>query len=112
MLTCDTALRDGRPLGGLVLLSGTLLAEEQWLPLMAARAGLPVFQSHGRHDPLLPFAVALRLRDELTAAGLDVTFVEHGGGHEIPEPVLLGLADFLARVARDRRPDGPGAPRR
>jgi len=98
MLTCDVALRDERPLGGLVLLSGTLLAEEQWLSLMAARAGLRVFQSHGRQDPLLPFSVACRLRDALLEAGLDVTFVEHGGGHEIPENVLEGLAEFLASL--------------
>ena len=39
-----------------------------------------------------------RLRDELTTAGCDVTFVPFRGGHEIPMPVIKGLEAFLRRV--------------
>lgn len=95
MLSCDVALRTGRPLAGLVLLSGTLLAASAWQPRMAARAGLRVFMSHGRQDPLLPFSGSARLRDLLVEAGLGVEFVEFRGGHEIPGGVLARLQAFL-----------------
>ena len=101
MLACDLALREPVPLGGLVLLSGTLLCEPEWALLMPSRRGLPVFQSHGRQDPLLPFALAARLRDRLTAAGLDVDFIDFAGGHELPPPVLARLGRFLDRVTAE-----------
>lgn len=99
MLSTDVALRTTRPLAGLVLLSGTLLAESEWLPLMPARHGLPVLQSHGTADPLLPFGLAERLSAELRKAGLDATFLAFRGGHEIPPPVLEELGAFLRRIA-------------
>ncbi|HWM88063.1 MAG TPA: hypothetical protein VNO33_19555 [Kofleriaceae bacterium] len=98
MLACDVALRNRRPLAGLVLMSGMLLCRAEWLPLMAERRGLPVFQSHGIQDPLLPFVLAGDLRDAMRAAGLDVDWIEFPGGHEIPPQVLAGASGFLARV--------------
>jgi len=99
MLATDTVLRSSRAFGGLAILSGTLVSHAEWLPLMAARNGLPVLQSHGRADPVLPFAIAERLRDELGSAGVPVEFIPFNGGHGIPEPVLGGLARLIQRVA-------------
>jgi phospholipase/carboxylesterase len=98
MLACDTALRTDRPLAGLVLLSTTLLAQHVWVPAMRGRAGVPVFQSHGRSDHLLPFSAAERLRDHLRDAGLLVTWQGFDGGHEIPAAVLAELGSFLGRA--------------
>jgi phospholipase/carboxylesterase len=99
MLAVDVALaKPERALEGLVLLSGTMLAEDLWVPRMAARKGLPVFQSHGRVDTILPYAGGDRLRHELVAAGLDVTFDPFDGPHTIPGPTLRRLSDWL----RDR----------
>jgi phospholipase/carboxylesterase len=95
MLSCDIALRTKRPLAGLVLLSGTLLAENEWRPLMPRRRGLPAFMSHGATDRMLPFAQSERLRDALTDAGLAVTWVPFRGGHEIPGSVIDALGAFL-----------------
>ena len=98
LLACDVALSaPQRPLAGLVLLSGTLLAEARWRPLFAGRAGLRVLQSHGQQDPLLPFAMAEQLRDLFSAAGAEVEFLAFRGGHEIPMPVLARLGAFLSR---------------
>ncbi len=96
MLACDVTLRREAPPAALVMLSGTLIAAHEWSALAPRRRGLPVFQSHGLKDPLLPFAAAERLRDLLEGAGLPVEFVPFHGGHEIPGGVLDRLGAFLA----------------
>ena len=98
MVSCDVALRSDFRLAGLVLLSGTLIAASEWAGRMPARKGMHVFQSHGREDPLLPFSLAERLRDELRGAGLDVQWVPFTGGHGIPPKVLEELGEFLGNV--------------
>lgn len=98
MLSLDLALREPeRKLAGLVLLSGTMIAEHEWRPLMAAAGDrrMPVFQSHGDSDPILPFAIAERLRDALTESGLDVTFEPFAGPHTIPPRALQRLSGWL-----------------
>jgi phospholipase/carboxylesterase len=100
MLATDVVLRTGRAVDALVVLSGTLLARDVWVPRMKVLAGKPVFQSHGTHDPILPFALAEQLRDALAAAGADVTFVPFRGVHEIPGPVLDELGVFLEGCLR------------
>ncbi|HEY8076546.1 MAG TPA: dienelactone hydrolase family protein [Labilithrix sp.] len=96
MLSLDVALHTTRPLAGVVLLSGTLIAEDVWRPRMKSRAGLRVFQSHGTDDPLLPFATAELLKDALTTAGMDVDFHSFAGGHTIPPEVLRALSVWLS----------------
>jgi len=98
MLTCDVMLRTTQPYAGLVQLSGTLLATQEWTPLLQGRKGLPVFQSHGTRDELLPYVGAERLRDELSTSGLAVEWHSFRGGHEIPDPVLQRLGVFLTKV--------------
>ncbi len=98
MLACDVALNTSKPLAGLVLLSGTLLAADEWTPLLPKRKGLRVFQSHGSADPLLPSFMAEQLRDLLTKAGLSVEWIGFRGGHEIPGIVLDKLGGFLRAV--------------
>jgi phospholipase/carboxylesterase len=99
MVSADLAFREpGRALAGLVLLSGSFLAADSWRPGLKARAELPVFQSHGQGDPLLPYGVAEALATEMRAAGMAVDFTGFGGGHEIPPAVLAGAAGFLRRV--------------
>lgn len=98
MLTCDLVLRTAFPFAGLVQLSGTLIARQDWRPTVSKRGGLPVFQSHGTQDPILPYVMAERLRDELTKEGLTVEWHSFPGGHEIPDPVLHRLGGFLNKV--------------
>jgi phospholipase/carboxylesterase len=98
MLTCDTVMRQTLPFAGLVQLSGTLVAKQDWRPTVSKRTGLPVFQSHGAQDPILPYVMAERLRDELIKAGLSVEWHSFPGGHEIPEPVLQQLSGFVTKV--------------
>ncbi|MBX3199101.1 MAG: phospholipase [Labilithrix sp.] len=105
MLAVDVVLRQPeRRVSGLVVLSGTLLAEREWAPLMGARRAadgraMPVFQSHGRSDAILPFASAERLRDGLANAGFDVTFDPFAGPHTIPERTMHRLGAWLRALA-------------
>lgn len=100
MLSLDVALRDAaRKLAGVVLLSGTMIAETEWKPLLAGRAGLPVFQSHGKADPILPYAAAERLSKVLAEAGLTVTFDPFHGPHTIPLPTLNRLSAWIRALA-------------
>lgn len=97
MLTCDAVLHTDYPFAGLVQLSGNLLAHEVWAPLINKRKGLPVYQSHGTQDDILPHVGAERLRDALNQAGHAVEWHSFRGGHEIPETVLRGLSAFLTK---------------
>jgi phospholipase/carboxylesterase len=51
--------------------------------------------SHGRRDPVLPFAAGSRAKDLLEQHGFPVTWRPFEGGHEIPGPVLADVDGFL-----------------
>jgi phospholipase/carboxylesterase len=80
-------------------MSGTRINGTAWTQRMQRVRSVPILMSHGKADPLLPFAAAVSLRDELRAASADVDWIEFQGGHEIPPVVLAGLNRLLARVA-------------
>jgi phospholipase/carboxylesterase len=98
MLSCDLMLRTTQPYAGLIQLSGTLLVIQEWVPLLQKRKNLPVFQSHGMQDEILPYVGAERLRDTLTHAGFSVEWHSFRGGHEIPRAVLQRLGPFITKV--------------
>jgi phospholipase/carboxylesterase len=99
MLSAEVAFRgeSARRLAGLVLLSGAFVAADAWRTGMPARAGLPVFQRHGRVDEVLPILVARPLAEAMQQAGLDVDWGEFDGGHGIPPEALRDLGAWLAR---------------
>ncbi len=96
MLSTEVALQLPVAPAGLVILSGSLINHDEWEKLLPARSGMPVLQSHGRYDPILPFEAATTLRDELAAAGNPVEFLEFPGAHEIPFEVMKQMAEFVA----------------
>jgi len=98
MLSCDVMLRTAQPYAGLIQLSGTLLATQEWIPLLQKRKGLPVFQSHGTQDEILPYVGAERLRDALKHGGLAVEWHSFRGSHEIPRTVLRQLGPFITKA--------------
>jgi phospholipase/carboxylesterase len=98
MIACDVALRSERPLAGLIVWSGTLLSAADWRAGMSRRAGLRVVQSHGETDPLLPFFLAEKLRDELRDNGIIVKWTAFAGGHEIPPAVIDSTNEVLHTI--------------
>jgi phospholipase/carboxylesterase len=95
MLTCDLLLRTNRPVRAFVQLSGARICAQEWSPLLASRAGLRAFVSHGRSDHDLSFDAAERFKNELATAGWNVEWCPFEGGHEIPLVVLRALKKFL-----------------
>jgi phospholipase/carboxylesterase len=71
-----------------------------WRPRFRARAGLPVFISHGRTDSNLSFTATESFKDELVASGLDVSWCPFDGGHEIPLVALREFKKLLKRLPR------------
>lgn len=98
MLSLDVALRSDRAFAGVVLMSGTHIAKEEWAPLFKARAHLPLLMSHGTEDPVLPFKVSSNLRDALVSEGWSVEWIPFRGGHGIPSSVTHGVSTFLGNV--------------
>jgi phospholipase/carboxylesterase len=98
MLSAEIAFQTNQQLAALLLLGGTTVSEAAWLERAPARLDLPIFIAHGRDDGVLPFAIAERFANKLTAAGLDVTWFPYDGAHDIPATVIEQLNLFLAGI--------------
>ena len=95
-----TALREPRPLAGVLALStylplGATLAAER----SAANAGVPIFMAHGSADPLLPLALAEGSRRTLEGLGYAVDWHVYGIPHSVcPEEIAAIAAWLVQRV--------------
>ena len=67
--------------------------------LLEARRHEGDASSRPNRDPVLPFAMAERLRDLLEGAGADLRWVEFAGGHTITGGVLQALGRLIGDVA-------------
>ena len=92
------SLGHGRPSpAGILAMSGFIPTVDGWEPELAARRGLPVFITHGARDPVIPVEFGRDARARLEAAGLAVTYHEHGGGHHLDPRTLPLMTDWLAQ---------------
>jgi len=95
MLATELVLAGDRPFAGLSILSGTLVRRSAWAAGAPARKGFRVLQSHGRSDPIVPFANAEALRDLMLQAGLEVEWLPSNGAHGIPDGAVERLGAFI-----------------
>ena len=98
MIAVDVALHTSRPLAGLIVLSGAMATDGDWMSLMSGRRELPVFQAHGTEDERPSFAAAEKLRDAMIEGGMRVTFSSFTAGHGIPPSVLQELGPWLGQL--------------
>jgi phospholipase/carboxylesterase len=85
-----------RPIpAGVLAFSGFIPTVADWQPSLTDRTGLRVFIAHGRLDPVISVDFGRSARDLLSDCGLDVTYREHGGGHEIDPSHLEAAAAWL-----------------
>jgi phospholipase/carboxylesterase len=93
-----TALREPRPLAGVLALSTYLpLASTLAAERSAANAHLPIFMAHGSADPLLPLAVAERSRRLLEAAGHAVDWHVYPMPHSVCVEEIAAIAAWLTQ---------------
>ena len=97
MVALDWGLRSGKAPMGFILLSSSILSLPRWKERMKDKS-IPIFQSHGIQDPLLPFTIAKRLNQTFLEAGWPSQFEAFEGGHEVTEPVLNGIKQLLERL--------------
>lgn len=86
-----------RPLG-LAIFSGTLVNTESWRRLAKQKASLHFFQSHRKHDNLLPFEKAKQLEELLIEGGLKGKLHSFQGGHEIDHSTLLSFDKYISSL--------------
>ena len=78
---------------GYVFLSGYALPEWQHL-LSSFKSQIPVFQSHGTEDPVIPFDWA-QATSKLFATNPNYNFYEYTMGHNLNMPCIEKLQEFL-----------------
>jgi phospholipase/carboxylesterase len=100
MLACDAVLCARQPVSGLVMLSSSRIAFDDWLANCEPLTDLPVLVSHGTHDADLAFSAGEALRDFYRNSGARVTWQPFEGGHEIPLVVWRALRRVITELSR------------
>jgi phospholipase/carboxylesterase len=99
----QTALREPRPLAGVLALStylplaATLAAERS-----AANAGVPIFMAHGTADAVLPLTLAESSRRTLEALGYEVEWHAYPMPHSVCMEEVSAIGAWLAALPASR----------
>ena len=89
----------GRPApAGIVAMSGFLPSVEGWSLDPDARAGLPVWITHGRRDAVIGVEWGRAAEAALRPAGLEVTYVETDAAHHADPRALAELPAWVERA--------------
>ncbi len=94
IIACDQAFFHGFIPQSLLILSGALIPKERWFK-NNTKITFPVFQSHGKQDPVLTYSTGKALAEQLKAKTPHSNFYPFDGGHEIPPATLNQLKKFL-----------------
>ena len=95
MVATQVVLTNDKDCLGLLVFSGAF-ANAKWPALMKAKYLVPVFQSHGTHDEILPFATGKSLSEEFEKANFKkYDFFTFPDGHGIPPSVLEKCSTFI-----------------
>lgn len=79
---------------GLLFLSGTVIRQDAWTT--GSLAELPIFQSHGKNDEVLPVGGAHLFKSISKSKKHQLEIFN--GGHEIPIEILLQCHKFLSSL--------------
>ena len=96
IIAANVALTRPDLVAGLVMMSGRVLSQVK--TQIASRADLEhlnVFVGHGRDDQRLPLFHARETRDWLENLGVNLTYQEYAGGHEIAADEYRDVAQWL-----------------
>ena len=97
LMTLETGLRYPHRFAGLIGLSGYVLDPQKLLREMSPAAKEQrVLVTHGRQDPLIPFANVQKQMDELKNGGVQIEWHGFDKAHTIIEPELDVMRRFVA----------------
>jgi phospholipase/carboxylesterase len=97
MLSVDTVIRGlAEPPGKLVVMSGALICESLWKAKADRLRKLPVLQSHGRSDSILPIQTGRWLKQFFEASLCNLEYLEFNGDHTIPYEIYPMIAKSQA----------------
>lgn len=91
-----TAMTQPDRVAGVMAMSGRLMADT--LAMRApdeALKGLPIIAVHGLYDQVLPIADGRRIRDELGALPVDLTYKEYAMAHEVSQESISDIARWV-----------------
>jgi len=98
-IALHAGLRQRAPLAGIVALSAYLpLADRIDAAALAANHDTPVFQGHGRHDPIVPIALGEHTRDHLAALRVAPTWRTYAMEHAVCGDEIADLRAWLLEV--------------
>ncbi|CAB4917775.1 unannotated protein [freshwater metagenome] len=98
-----TGLGGGRPVvAGVLGMSGFVPTVEGWSPELEGRTATRVLNAHGRQDPVIGHEFADRARALVTAGGLDLTALDHDGGHQIAPEHVATIAGWIRETLPPR----------
>ncbi len=99
IVAIEAALHNRLRPAALVVLSGALIAEERWRGEMPpAVAQIPVLQTHGSLDEILPYSEGAALAELFKQSGAELRFHRFEGGHTIPSGITELLPPVLDSV--------------
>jgi len=97
LMTLETGLRYPHRFAGLIGLSGYILDPQKLLREMSPAAKEQrVLVTHGRQDPLIPFANVQKQMDELKNGGVQIEWHGFDKAHTIIDPELEVMRRFIA----------------
>ena len=103
VMSYAVGLGAGRPSpAGIIAMSGFMPTAEGFELDLSDRAGLPVAIGHGTGDPVIGVEWGRDARDRLVAAGAELTYEEHAGGHGIDPQFARLLVGWVADVVLAR----------
>jgi phospholipase/carboxylesterase len=98
-MTFMVGLRYPERLAGLLGMSGYLpLAAGTVAERSPANAGLPIFQAHGRADPVIAIERAIASRDALVALGYPVEWHDYPMPHSVCPQEIADMNRWLLKV--------------
>ena len=98
MLATEVALRLKGTLGGLLIWSGTFMAETRWTEYCESSEPISIVQSHGKLDNVLPFFAAENLHEFLSKQGHDIQFLPFDGFHQTDQAALKASVDLIVKT--------------
>ena len=95
---------------GIMALSGFIPEVEGFQLDLGQAAGLPVAIGHGTHDPVIPVEFGRNAREQLEAAGAEVTYRESPMPHTIDPGFLRELPGWLRATVASAAAEQPSQP--